>query len=63
MKWSSEGDKAGQFNVPYSIEIDPLDNIYVLDRGNDRIQNLMEMVLLSNNGVRKGKDRENSHLC
>jgi DNA-binding beta-propeller fold protein YncE len=38
MKWGSEGDKPGQFNVPYSIEIDASDNIYVVDRGNDRIQ-------------------------
>jgi DNA-binding beta-propeller fold protein YncE len=42
MKWGSEGQKAGQFNVPYSIEIDPLDNIYVVDRGNDRIQKFDE---------------------
>ena len=42
MKWGFEGDKAGQFNVPYSIEIDPSDNIYVVDRGNDRIQKFNE---------------------
>jgi hypothetical protein len=38
MKWGSEGSEAGQFNVPYSIEVDPFDNIYVVDRGNQRMQ-------------------------
>ena len=28
--------------MPYSIEIDPSDNIYVVDRGNDRIQKFDE---------------------
>ena len=38
----SEGNYPRQFNVPYSIEVDPFDNIYVVDRGNDRIQKFDE---------------------
>jgi hypothetical protein len=34
----SSGTKAGQFNSPASIEIDPRDVLYVADTGNSRVQ-------------------------
>jgi len=38
MSWGEPGIKAGQFNTPHSLAIDALDNVYVADRGNHRIQ-------------------------
>jgi NHL repeat len=39
MKWDSEGEDEGEFRSPYSIVFDPsTDDVYVVDRGNDRIQ-------------------------
>jgi NHL repeat len=38
MSWGEPGDKPGQFNTPHSIAADAQGNIYVADRGNDRIQ-------------------------
>jgi len=36
--WGSKGSGNGQFRVPYSIGVDPKDEIYVVDRENHRIQ-------------------------
>ena len=36
--WGQPGDQPGQFNTPHSIGVDALDNVYVADRGNRRIQ-------------------------
>ena len=37
-KFGGEGEDLGQFKSSYSLAIDSNDIIYVLDRGNDRIQ-------------------------
>jgi tripartite motif-containing protein 71 len=37
-KWGSQGTGDGQFNVPFSIDIDSLNNVYVADFDNYRIQ-------------------------
>ena len=37
-KFGEEGEELGQFKSAYSMAIDSNDVIYVLDRGNDRIQ-------------------------
>ncbi|MGB8474354.1 MAG: peptidyl-alpha-hydroxyglycine alpha-amidating lyase family protein [Candidatus Acidiferrum sp.] len=36
--WGEPGDKPGQFNTPHNIAIDNAGNVYVADRGNNRIQ-------------------------
>ena len=36
--WGSRGTAPGEFNLPHSIAIDAKDNVYVGDRGNNRIQ-------------------------
>src|SRR4029077_581234 len=36
--WGTRGTAPGQFNVPHSIVVDSKDNVYVVDRGNKRIQ-------------------------
>jgi len=36
--WGKKGDKPGEFNLPHSIDVDELGNVYVSDRGNKRIQ-------------------------
>jgi len=36
-KWGSNGTKDGQFVWPSDIGIDSQDNVYVVDRGNSRI--------------------------
>jgi len=36
--WGEPGDGPGQFNVPHSIAVDGVGNVYVADRGNRRIQ-------------------------
>jgi hypothetical protein len=36
--WGDPGDQPGQFNVPHSIAVDAVGNVYVADRGNRRIQ-------------------------
>ena len=38
LKWGSKGSGDGQFSIPYSIGIDPSDNVFVVDRENSRIQ-------------------------
>ena len=38
MSWGEPGDKPGQFHTPHSIATDAAGNVYVADRGNDRIQ-------------------------
>jgi hypothetical protein len=37
-QWGTKGSGPGQFNTPHAIAIDRSDNIYVGDRGNQRIQ-------------------------
>ena len=37
-QWGTKGSGPGQFNTPHSIAIDRMDNIYVGDRGNRRVQ-------------------------
>ncbi len=37
-QWGTKGSGPGQFNTPHAIAIDRRDNIYVGDRGNQRIQ-------------------------
>ncbi len=37
-QWGTKGTGPGQFNTPHSIAIDRMDNIYVGDRGNRRVQ-------------------------
>jgi len=37
-KWGSEGAGDGQFSEPEGIDVDSLDNVYVADTGNFRIQ-------------------------
>jgi tripartite motif-containing protein 71 len=50
-KWGSHGSSDGQFIAPIGIDVDSLDNVYVADFGNHRIQkfdsngNFMEMEL------------------
>jgi len=36
--WGEPGSGPGQFDTPHSIAVDAHDNVYVADRGNDRIQ-------------------------
>ena len=36
--WGNHGEAPGQFDVPHSIALDSLGNIYVADRGNARLQ-------------------------
>ena len=36
--WGEPGDKPGQFKYPHNIVIDKKQNIYIADRGNNRIQ-------------------------
>jgi hypothetical protein len=38
MSWGSRGTGPGQFNTPHNIQADREGNIYVADRGNNRIQ-------------------------
>ena len=35
--WGSRGSGNGQFVIPYSIDIDSNDNVFVVDRENHRI--------------------------
>ena len=37
-QWGTKGNGPGQFSTPHSIAIDKNDNIYVGDRGNQRVQ-------------------------
>lgn len=37
-QWGKKGDKAGEFNIPHSIDLDAKGNVYVADRENNRIQ-------------------------
>jgi peptidylamidoglycolate lyase len=37
-EWGKKGDKAGEFNIPHSIDLDLYGNVYVADRENNRIQ-------------------------
>jgi DNA-binding beta-propeller fold protein YncE len=36
--WGTRGREPGQFNTPHNIAIDRQNNVYVADRGNNRIQ-------------------------
>ena len=38
MSWGTPGKDPGQFNTPHSIAVDANNNVYVADRGNNRIQ-------------------------
>jgi DNA-binding beta-propeller fold protein YncE len=38
MNWGQRGAEQGQFDTPHGIAIDAEDNVYVADRGNERIQ-------------------------
>ncbi len=37
-KWGTPGTSEGQFEEPTGIAVDSLGNVYVVDRGNSRIQ-------------------------
>jgi streptogramin lyase len=37
-KWGSQGNGSGQFNDPFGIAVDSVNNIYVADTFNHRIQ-------------------------
>ena len=39
-KFGSEGSGPGEFIEPYSMLINPADNLYIVDKGNNRIQKL-----------------------
>lgn len=36
--WGSDGDGPGQFNLPHDVTVDDNDNVYVMDRENNRCQ-------------------------
>jgi DNA-binding beta-propeller fold protein YncE len=36
--WGSPGSANGEFKYPEGITVDKLEHIYVVDRGNDRIE-------------------------
>lgn len=36
--WGSKGSAQGEFNTPHSLQVDAQGNVYVADRGNNRIQ-------------------------
>jgi DNA-binding beta-propeller fold protein YncE len=38
LQWGTEGSAPGEFSLPYTAAIDPSGNIYVIDRGNERVQ-------------------------
>ena len=38
VRWGTKGTNEGQFVTPHSIAVDGKDNVYVADRGNNRIQ-------------------------
>ena len=38
LKWGSYGTGNGQFNYPWGVSIDSFGNVYVADKGNNRIQ-------------------------
>ena len=40
--WGEEGDKQGQFNLPWGLTIDSDNNVYVADWRNDRVQKFTE---------------------
>lgn len=37
-EWGKKGNKEGELNIPHSISLDSLGNVYVADRENNRIQ-------------------------
>ncbi|MEO5594662.1 MAG: peptidyl-alpha-hydroxyglycine alpha-amidating lyase family protein [Chitinophagaceae bacterium] len=37
-EWGVKGDKKGEFNLPHAIELDNMENVYIADRENNRIQ-------------------------
>ena len=38
LQWGTEGSASGQFSLPYTAAVDPNGNIYIVDRGNERVQ-------------------------
>ena len=40
-KWGEEGEGDGEFTLPYGLDVDKEGNVWVADRGNNRIQKLM----------------------
>ena len=38
LKWGTKGSADGQFSIPYSIGIDSLDNVFVVDRENPELR-------------------------
>ena len=38
MHWGSHGDQPGQFDIPHSIDLDAVGNVYVADRQNNRVE-------------------------
>lgn len=38
LEWGNKGSAMGQFNLPHGLTIDSIDNVYVADRENARIQ-------------------------
>lgn len=38
LEWGKKGNEEGEFNIPHGISLDSIDNVYVADRENNRIQ-------------------------
>jgi sugar lactone lactonase YvrE len=38
LDWGTEGAAPGEFSNPYTAAVDPSGNVYVVDRGNERVQ-------------------------
>ena len=55
LKWGSRGTGPGQFNTPHGIAVDLKGNVYVADRGNNRLQvfdnNLVPKAIYDNIGT------------
>jgi len=43
-KWGKEGTQDGEFNLPYSVDVDSQGNVWVADLDNHSIQKFTKMV-------------------
>ena len=51
LQWGGVGTGNGLFSNPTGIAIDGSNNVYVVDSGNNRVQNLIQAVIIKGNGV------------